>query len=209
MAIHIPKRILCIAFLFLSLLPAWSHEGSMAGAGKLRVSQTKYFDIIYSEKNLTTAKILYENADQVFEELAAAYGTEPSFRLPVVITTTVEQFNAYYADSPYNRIVVYDTAQIEDLAVFSQTVLSTFTHELTHALTYNYKNKTMRTLAKIFGDAFANHYITVTSGMAEGATVSYESSNGEGRLNDPYALRLATAHNLRFYGRLMELLRDE
>ena len=28
------------------------------------------------------------------------------------------------------------------------------------------------------------------------------------RVGDPYALRLATAHNLRFYGRLMELLRD-
>ena len=29
------------------------------------------------------------------------------------------------------------------------------------------------------------------------------------RVNDPSAMRLATAHNLRFYGRLMELLRDE
>ena len=28
------------------------------------------------------------------------------------------------------------------------------------------------------------------------------------KVNDPQALRLATAHNLRFYGRLMELLRD-
>ena len=175
---------------FVLSLPLFSHEGSLAGAGKLRVSQTKYFDIIYSEKNVVTAGILYENADAVFEELAATYGTVPNFRLPVVITTTVEQFNAYYSDSPYNRIVVYDTAQIEDLAVFSQTLLSTFTHELTHAMTYNYKNKTMRTLGKIFGDAFANHYITVTSGMAEGATVSYESSKGEGRLNDPYALQM-------------------
>ena len=184
------KKVL-LAFLtsILLAIPLFSQEGSLAGAGKLRVSQTKYFDIIYSEKNLATAKILFENADEVFEELAAAYGTQPTFRLPVVITTSVEQFNAYYADSPYNRIVLYDTAQIEDLSVFSQTLLSTFTHELTHALTYNYKNKTMRTLAKIFGDAFANHYITVTSGMAEGATVSYESSNGEGRLNDPYALQ--------------------
>ena len=29
------------------------------------------------------------------------------------------------------------------------------------------------------------------------------------KVGDPYALRLATAHNLRFYGRLMELLGDE
>lgn len=181
----------CLAFVFLFFLslPLFCHEGSLAGAGKLRVSQTKYFDIIYSEKNLTTAEILYENADSIFEELAAAYGTLPNFRLPVVITTSVEQFNAYYSDSPYNRIVIYDTAQIEDLGVFSQTLLSVFTHELTHALTYNHKNKLMRTLGKIFGDSFTGAYFTVTSGMAEGATVSYESSKGEGRLNDPYTLQ--------------------
>ena len=29
------------------------------------------------------------------------------------------------------------------------------------------------------------------------------------KVGDPQAMRLATAHNLRFYGRLMELLRDE
>ena len=29
------------------------------------------------------------------------------------------------------------------------------------------------------------------------------------KVGDPQAMRLATAHNLRFYGRLMEYLRDE
>ena len=183
------KTTALLIFLFLSL-PLFSHEGSLAGAGKLRVSQTKYFDIIYSEKSVETARILYENADAVLQELAAAYGYEPYYRLPVVITQTVEQFNAYYAEAPYNRIVIYDTAVIDDLAVFSQTILSTFTHELTHALTYNLKSKGFIAASKIFGDAIAAHYITVTNGMAEGATVSYESSNGEGRLNDPYALHL-------------------
>ena len=179
--------------LFTSLLLSFSlfaHEGSMAGAGKLRFTQTKYFDLIYGEKNLASANILYENADAIFEELAADYGVEPSFRLPVVITATVEQFNAYYANSPYNRIVLYDTGQIDDLAVFSQTLLSTFTHELTHALTYNLKNKAFKVIGKIFGDSISNHYFTVTSGMAEGATVSYESSKGEGRLNDAYSLQM-------------------
>lgn len=184
------KKYFVLMALILLLFPLAAQEGSMAGSGKLRVSQTKYFDIIYSQKNLATADILYHNADAVFEELAAAYGIDPYFRLPVVITTSVEQFNAYYSDSPFNRIVIYDTAQIDDLAVFSQTLLSTFTHELTHALTYNLKSKGMRIAGKIFGDAVSSHYITVTSGMAEGATVSYESSKGEGRLNDAYSLQM-------------------
>ncbi len=183
------KLFILLTLIFLSL-PIFAHEGSMAGAGKLRVSQTKYFDIIYGEKNLEAAKILYENADTVYEELADAYNLEYYFRLPVVITTSVEQFNAYYADSPYNRIVLYDTAQIEDLSVFSQTLLLTFTHELTHAVTYNHKNKGFVWASKLFGDVISGHYITVTNGMAEGATVSYESSKGEGRLNDAYALQM-------------------
>ena len=183
------KLFIVLTSLFFSF-SIFAHEGSMAGAGKLRFTQTKYFDLIYGEKNLASANILYEKADAVFEELAAAYGVEPSFRIPVVITATVEQFNAYYANSPYNRIVLYDTGQIDDLAVFSETLLSTFTHELTHALTYNLKNKTFVVIGKIFGDAISNHYFTVTSGMAEGATVSYESSKGEGRLNDAYSLQM-------------------
>ena len=183
------KLFIVLISLFFSF-SIFAHEGSMAGAGKLRFTQTKYFDLIYGEKNLASANILYEKADAVFEELAASYGVEPSFRIPVVITATVEQFNAYYANSPYNRIVLYDTGQIDDLAVFSETLLSTFTHELTHALTYNLKNKTFVMVGKIFGDAITNHYFTVTSGMAEGATVSYESSKGEGRLNDAYSLQM-------------------
>ncbi len=188
------SALLKISLLLLTLFflrnPLSAQEGSLSGAGKVRLSQTKYFDIIYSEKNLQSAALLYENADSIFEELAAAYGIEPYFRLPLVITSTVQQFNAYYSDSPFNRIVIYDTAQIEELAVFSQTLLSTFTHELTHALTYNIKSKSFITASKIFGDVISNHFLTVTNGIAEGATVAYESSKGEGRLNDAYALQM-------------------
>lgn len=187
------KRLVRNAFILLFLLRAAvllpARQGIMAGADELRVSQTEFFDIIYAPPSAPTAQILYEHADDIFRELAAAYGLEAYFRLPVVITSTVEQFNAYYADSPFNRIVIYDTAKIEDLAVFSQTLLSTFTHELTHAVTFNHKSRGMRLASKIFGDIISAHYITVTSGMAEGATVAYESSKGQGRLNDPYALQ--------------------
>lgn len=167
---------------------AW--QGVMSGAGKLRVTKTKWFDIIYAQKNAVTAQILYEKADDIYCELAAAYGIEPYLRIPVVITSTVEQFNAYQTNTPYCCIVLYDTAVISDLAVFSQTIVSTFTHELTHALTYNHKSKLYKSFAKIFGDGFADYYINVTKGMAEGATVSYESSEGEGRLNDSYILQM-------------------
>ena len=168
-----------------------ARQGVMAGTGKLRVSQTEFFDIIYSEENSVTARILYENADDILRGLSEDYGaTLVKCRLPVVITKGVEQFNAYFTFFPYNHIVVYDTAIFSDLAVFSQTVLSVFTHELTHAFTYNLKSPFFTAASLMFGDPMAGHYLTVTSGMAEGATVSYESSKGEGRLNDPYALQM-------------------
>lgn len=162
----------------------------MAGSGKLRVSSTKYFDIIYSEQTEVTASLLYQRADGVMDELAQAYGIEPAFRLPVVIAGGVEQFNAYYSYYPFNHIVIYDTAEIQDLTVFTETLINVFKHELTHAYTHNLKSKSLRLASGFFGDALSGHYLSVSSGMAEGATVSYESAAGEGRLNSPYFLHL-------------------
>ena len=136
------KRIVALAAVFLIaefLLQAW--QGKMAGAKKLYVSQTRWFDIIYAEESAQTAQILYENADDILLEITSEYCSKPGehLRFPVVITRGVEQFNAYFTYYPYNHIVVYDTAEIQDLAVFSQTLLSVFTHELTHLVTYNLK----------------------------------------------------------------------
>ena len=66
------KKYFVLLSLILFIFPLAAREGSMAGSGKLRVSQTKYFDIIYSQKNLATADILYRTADAGFEELSAA-----------------------------------------------------------------------------------------------------------------------------------------
>ena len=63
----VKKHIVCILlFVLVKSLFAW--QGSMSGSGELRVSKTKWFDIIYSEKNEQSASILYENADDVFEK---------------------------------------------------------------------------------------------------------------------------------------------
>ena len=164
----------------------------MTGAKKLYVSQTLWFDIIYAQESAQTAQILYENADEILLEITASYCSAPGkhLRYPVVITRGVEQFNAYFTYYPFNHIVIYDTAEIPDISVFSETLLSVFTHELTHLVTYNLKTTFWNAASLMFGDAMAGHYLTVTSGMAEGATVAFESSHGEGRLNDPYALQM-------------------
>ena len=160
------------------------------GEKDVKVLKTKYFDIIYPEKCEKTASLLYENADNIFNEVSGQYGLEPSFNLPIVITSTVDVYNAFYTPAPYNRIVLYDTSSssLEDLSSsFSETFLSTFRHELTHAVTYNMKNGFWNGFSSIFGNVAVPGYFFVTSGMAEGAAVASESSNGEGRLNNEYA----------------------
>ena len=166
-----------------------AHSGMFAGEKNLRVLKTKWFDIIYPARCEESASILYEKADSVYEEVTAQYGLTPSFRMPVVITPAVEKFNAFWEAAPYNHIAIYDTgvSAESEIAVFSETLISVFRHELTHAVTYNMKNGFWRFMGNVFGDCIAPGMLSVTTGMAEGATVTSESTAGEGRLNDEYA----------------------
>ncbi len=184
------KYIIVILSIFILCAELSAHSGILAGEKNLRIAKTKWFDIIYPARCEASAAILYEKADTVYDEVTAQYGLTPSFRIPVVITPAVEQFNAFWAGVPYNHIAIYDTGASGsgELAVFSETLLSTFRHELTHAVTYNMKNKFWHGVSNFFGDFFAPGMLSVTTGMAEGATVTSESAAGEGRLNDEYAM---------------------
>lgn len=182
-------RIFFAAVLFLLTSGLYAYSGKMTGEKNIRIIKTEWFDIIYPERCQATAAIFYENADRVYGEVTAEYGLTPRFRMPLVIVPAVENFNAFWTAVPYNHIVLYDTSfsGASELAVFSETMLSVFRHELTHAVTYNMKNGFFFAIDKVLGDYFVPGMATVTTGMAEGATVAYESSMGEGRLNDEYA----------------------
>ena len=183
------KRLYLLIIIFSLCAHSFAHNGMLSGEKDLRLAKTKWFDIIYPARCEESASILYEKADAVYEEVTAQYGLEPSFRMPVVLTPAVDSFNAFWAAVPYNHIAIYDTGSsgAGELAVFSEPLLSTFRHELTHAVTYNMKNGFWTFIGKVFGDCVAPGMLTVTSGMAEGATVTSESAAGEGRLNDEYA----------------------
>ena len=186
---NLRKKLITALLLTLLCAAMSAHGGMLSGEKKLRVVKTQWFDIIYPERCEASAAILYEKADGVYEEVTAQYGLTPAFRMPVVITPAVDQFNAFWTAVPYNHIAIYDTGSSgsSELAVFSETLLSTFRHELTHAVTFNMKNGFWRAMGKVFGDEFAPGMLAVTTGMAEGATVASESAAGEGRLNDEYA----------------------
>lgn len=179
--------IFCIAFL---ALPAFSRGGLLAGQKNIRYIQTEWFDIIFPEESTRAAEHIASHADRIFAELAETYGLEAMFRMPVTISPANDSFNAFYTNGAYNHIVLYDTSPDEDFAVFSDTLLSTFTHELTHAVTYNHTSSVWRTFQRIFGDSLSWGTYVTNGFLAESATVSYESKDGEGRMHDGFFLHL-------------------
>lgn len=179
---------LFLMFFSFNIFCADGHSGVLMGERDIKIVQTKWFDIIYPLECSKTASILFEKADSVYEEVAQEYGVEATIRMPVVITPALEVYNAYWTDGPYNHIVFFDTAMIEDLEVFSDTVISTFKHEITHAITYNLRSDFVKALDKFFGDGFSLSFWITSRGMGEGAAVAMESKDGEGRLNDEFAM---------------------
>lgn len=184
------KLFTSLVILFCLGVSSFAFDGIMSGEKDIRVSSTTWFDIVYPARCEELASILYENADSIYEDISKQYGFPPRYRMPVVICPAVESFNGYWGNGPYNRIVLYDTSMIEDLSVFSETFLSTFRHECIHAYTYNMKNNFWYNFSQVFGDAMSLVGWYVSSGLAEGATVSGESVYGEGRLNDEYAMQI-------------------
>lgn len=180
------------AFLFFLVAASavFGAGGAMSGEKHLRSIKTEWFDIIYSQDSAQSASILVENADRIYREVSAYLGTKPHFRMPVVITPAQDKFSALYSAYPYNHIIIYDTVPDDDLALFSEMFISSFRHEIVHAVTYNMKNKFWNTISNIFGDAYNPAVVTMTPAFKEGAAVAYESGFGEGMLNDAFSLHI-------------------
>jgi len=165
-------------------------EGALWGEKDIRQVSTEWFDIIYPQSCEQSAVVLYENADAIYQSLSDMYNFPIPCRMTVTLTTAVELYNAYWSNGYYNRIVLYLAPPMDECNVESDNLLKTFHHELTHAFTYNMKTPFYQWLGRVFGDPVYAGYPLITSGMAEGATVSSESYDGEGRLNDEFAKQM-------------------
>ena len=171
-------------FVSLSLSAA---DGVMWGEKDIRVVKTQWFDIIYAPDSARSAEHLARHADAIYEDVCAYLETEQWKRFPVVITPAQDEFNAYYSPACYDTIVMYDTPVTKKIAVATDDFLSTFRHELTHAVSYNMKNTFWRGVGAVFGDVVNPAYLFITRSRTEGVAVASESAGGEGRLNDPYS----------------------
>lgn len=177
-----------LSFFVISVLSVFTLSASP------RCISTKYFDIIYLEKNTKSAVELSRHADSIYEEICADYDIpidSKYLRFPVVFTSANDVFNAYFSTMMFNHIVLYDTKPAEDFSSMENTLIDCFTHELTHALTFNMKNKFYRFLSTVFGDVINFGMIVSTPTIiSEGAAISQESKHGAGRMNDGYFFNL-------------------
>ncbi len=157
-----------------------------------QVIETKYFDIIYAPQSELSARILAANADALYEKAAAEFETQPWMHFPVVLNPSAQNSNGFFTTSPYTHICVYDTPNdVTELAVNSDSLVNVFYHELIHAITANIHKKDKDNKPDFFGDIY-QYPFTLNSRLftIEGATVSRESSDGEGRVNSGYSISM-------------------
>ena len=162
----------------------------MSGQKNVRYVSTEYFDIIFCEESEKSAQKLFFNADSICKEICSGLGIDlPSYRMPVVITAVTDEFNAYFTNYNYNHIVLFDAHPSADINVFSDSILGTFRHELTHALTINMRNSFWQGVDSVMGDLINwGDYISMPPLIKEGASLVTESLGEEGRLNSGFYL---------------------
>lgn len=150
--------------------------------------ETGHFEILFYDDNAGTAQAIAEVCEEEYGRLTEFFGRDPDLHIPVYVTGKVKQFNAYFSSYPSNHIVFYDAAVTsENIFNYEETIRSVFGHELTHAFNYNLRSGIWKALAKIFGDPVtAGPFLYEDSFFIEGIAVYYESSEGSGRLNDPF-----------------------
>lgn len=162
------------------------------GVFGLKSAATKHFDIIYRENSAKTAAMIFENCEDVYSDLVQFFGTDPDFRIPVVVTSSFKSLNAYYSVYPANHIVLFDTVtSVGELSNFPDTILWIFRHEMTHAFEYNIRGNFVRGLSNVFGDIVTlSPLLFMYPSFTEGGAVLFESLEGYGRLNDSYAMQI-------------------
>lgn len=158
----------------------------------VRVATTEHFDIIYEQKSLETASLIYDNCEDVYSSLVQYFGVDPKFHTSVVVTSKYKDLNASYNSYPANRIFIFDTVtDLGQQASHRQVIVDIFRHELTHAFHQNIRGPFFDSLSKIFGDpvSFSPLFFLYPS-LAEGGAILSESADGYGRLNSSYSMQI-------------------
>lgn len=164
----------------------------MAVPRKVFILNTKYFDILFSNKSKETAQFLAQNADSLYEKAMKYLGVEKTFRMPVVISPDSDTLDVSYSPIPYNRIVLSEGVPELDQACYQDSLLSLFYHQVVLAVNESIRSPFVQTIYNIVHiDAIQPVALTnLPFSFVEGIAYLQESEEGEGRMNDRYFLQI-------------------
>lgn len=156
--------------------------------GAQKSIRTEHFEILYEEKSERTAESIAGVCEEEYAKLAFFFERDPGLFLPVYVKGSQKTINAHFSAYPSNHIVFYDAAfTSENLLNLRENIRSVFAHELTHAFNYNLRSPFWDTLSRVFGDPVTpGLFLFEDAFFMEGIAVYHESSDGFGRLNDPF-----------------------
>ncbi|MHB9294063.1 hypothetical protein Holit_03189 [Hollandina sp. SP2] len=152
----------------------------------LRIIKTGHFDIIFPPESEQTAQTLAGFADRIYDQVSGILNIQVPGRIPVTITPYTDSFNGYMNPIPYPHIMLLDTPMpIEDIGAYTNSLEGLFLHELTHAISLSSRSPVWEGFHKVFGGWIFPTALSAMGFMVEGVTVSFESLDGTGRVNDP------------------------
>ncbi len=187
---NIFKKVLILTFILVCAETAPIFSNILNHPFDAKVIYTQWFDIIFEEENADTAMRLAAMADDVYLQANHDLGVEPKDHLCVVVSGVTQNINAYWYNSPYDHLCIYDAApDAWDLASYKETLRSVFYHELVHHVTLTMTDPESSGLRQFIDRyIYLGNLINMSLGFAEGATVSKESEAQAGRLQNGYVL---------------------
>jgi hypothetical protein len=151
----------------------------------LKELNTEHFNIVFDETSINEALIIYDNCEQFYHEICDYFSLKRTQTFDVAITSDINSFNASFSLTPNPRIILKITPPVNNTFNYfsNELFLSTFKHELTHALTMTGENNIFK---EIFSQSLTFNSLNMTKFNAEGLSLLIESLDGEGRLNNAY-----------------------
>lgn len=157
----------------------------------MKVAQTQYFDVIFCDESLHTANLVIQNADLLYEQAYETVKPDEKIRMPIIISPDSDKLEITYSPNPYNRIVIFEGVPTVETALFENTVLSLLFQEIAKAVQYSVSSKFVQVVKKFIpSDMFQPiPFINLPFSFAEGFSFVEGSSDGQGMLNDKFALQ--------------------
>lgn len=165
---------------------------------KVYVVKTEHFDVLFPKESMETADLLVKEADRLYERAKKNTGFVQDLHIPVVISPDSDKLSVTYTQSPYNRIVIFDSVADADEALFKDNLLGLFYHEIYKALSKAIRTPFYQRISKFAGDSLEPVTITnipfsFVEGRAylfEGQTDNPQDEEKYGRYNDAYFLQI-------------------